>query len=97
MPESDRDLVRRAATMRAFYRPGDQADAVDLFDAFVDRLLDLERLGYLTVTTEPEFMLPSGRYRGAQTQLTSRGRAFIKNATATDERDPPLAEGSPRV
>ena len=42
MAESDRDLVRRAATMRAFYRPGDQPDAVELFDAFVDRLLELE-------------------------------------------------------
>jgi hypothetical protein len=97
MPESDRDLVRRAGTMRAFYRPGDQPDAVDLFDVFVDRLLDLERLGYLTVTTEPEFMLTSGRYRGARTQLTSRGRAFIEHTTMADQRDPPLAEGSPRV
>jgi hypothetical protein len=42
MPESDRDLVRRAAAMGAFYRPGDQPDAVELFDALVDRLLALE-------------------------------------------------------
>jgi hypothetical protein len=38
MAESDRDLVRRAATMGAFYRLGDQPDAVELFDAFVERL-----------------------------------------------------------
>jgi hypothetical protein len=85
MAESDRDLVQRAATMRAFYRPGDQADAVELFDAFVDRLLELERRGYLTVTTEPEFMLTTGRFRGARTQLTSRGRAFIE-ATKKSKR-----------
>jgi hypothetical protein len=98
MPESDRDLVRRAATMRAFYRPGDQADAVELFDAFVDRLLDLEKQGYLTVTPDREFMLTSGRFRGARTQLTSRGRAFIEDASAaTDQRSAPLAEGSRRV
>ena len=86
MPESDRDLVRRAAAMRAFYRPGDEPDAVELFDAFVQRLLDLERRGYLSVTTESEFILTIGRFRGARTQLTPRGRAFVANAEQPDER-----------
>lgn len=86
MPESDRDLVRRAAAMRAFYRPGDQPDAVELFDAFVERLLELEQLGYLSVTTEPEFILTIGRFRGAKAQLTPRGRAFIAKAAQPDER-----------
>jgi hypothetical protein len=85
MPESDRDLVRRAAAMRAFFRPGDQPDAVELFDAFVDRLLALEQQGYLTLTTEPEFILTTGRFRGATAQLTPKGRAFIEgSATASD-------------
>jgi hypothetical protein len=82
MPESDRDLVRRAAAMRAFYRPGDQPDAVELFDAFVDRLLALEQRGYLTLTTEPEFILTTGRFRGARAQLTPTGRAFVENGAA---------------
>jgi hypothetical protein len=83
MPESDRDLVRRVATMGAFFRPGNEPDAVDLFDAFVDRLAALERAGYLTVTTESEFVLTTGRFRGARAQLTPKGRAFIENrATA---------------
>lgn len=86
MAESDRDLVQRAATMRAFYRPGDQADAVELFDAFVDRLLELEARGYLTVTTEPEFILTTGRFRGVRTQLTSRGRTFIEGAKKSNRR-----------
>ena len=86
MPESDRDLVRRAAAMRAFYRPGDQAEAVELFDAFVERLLELERLGYLSVTTESEFILTTGRFRGAKAKLTSRGRAFIANPPQPDDR-----------
>lgn len=86
MPESDRDLVRRAAAMRAFYRPGDQPDAVALFDAFVDRLLELEKLGYLSVTTESEFILTTGRFRGARTQLTARGRAFIARTAQVDEQ-----------
>jgi hypothetical protein len=86
VPESDRDLVRRAAAMRAFYRPGDQPDAVELFDAFVDRLLELEQLGYLSVTTESEFILTIGRFRGARTQLTPRGRAFIASVGQPDER-----------
>lgn len=86
MPESDPDLVRRAAAMRAFYRPGEQPDAVELFDAFVDRLLELERLGYLSVTTESEFMLTTGRFRGAKTQLTPRGRAFIARTVQVDEQ-----------
>lgn len=86
MPESDRDLVRRAAAMRAFYRPGDQPEAVELFDAFVERLLELEQLGYLAVTTESEFILTTGRFRGVRTQLTSRGRAFIANAAQPDEQ-----------
>lgn len=86
MAESDRDLVQRAATMRAFYRPGDQADAVEQFDAFVDRLLDLETRGYLTVTTEAEFILTTGRFRGVRTQLTSRGRAFIEGAKKANRR-----------
>jgi hypothetical protein len=86
MPESDRDLVRRAAAMRTFYRAGDQPDAVELFDTFVDRLLELERLGYLSVTTESEFMLTTGRFRGAKTQLTPRGRAFIARTARVDEQ-----------
>lgn len=86
VPESDRDLVRRAAAMRAFYRPGDQPHAVELFDAFVDRLLELEQLGYLSVTTESEYILTIGRFRGAKTQLTPRGRAFIAGASQPDER-----------
>jgi hypothetical protein len=86
MPESDRDLVRRAAAMRAFFRPGDQPDAVELFDAFVDRLLALEQRGYLTVTTEPEFILTTGRFRGATAELTPKGRAFIERSATTSER-----------
>jgi hypothetical protein len=85
MAESDRDLVRRAATMGAFYRPGDQPDAVELFDAFVERLLELEKLGYLTVSTESEFILTTGRFRGVRTQLTPRGRAFANRRTGAEE------------
>ena len=84
MAESDRDLVRRAATMGAFYRPGDQPDAVELFDAFVERLLELAARGYLTVTTESEFILTTGRFRGAKTQLTPKGRQFIDSAARAD-------------
>lgn len=86
MPESDRDLVRRAAAMGAFYRPGDQPDAVELFDAFVDRLLALEERGYLTLTTEPEFILTTGRFRGAMAELTPTGRAFIESPGTAGER-----------
>jgi hypothetical protein len=85
MAESDRDLVRRAATMGAFFRPGDQPNAVELFDGFVDRLLDLERLGYLAVTTEPEFILTSGRFRSAKVELTAKGRLFAESAASVEE------------
>lgn len=88
MPESDRDLVRRAAAMGAFYRPGDEPDAVELFDAFVGRLLELEQFGYLSVTTESEFILTTGRFRAAKTTLTPRGRTFIRNAARSGPRPP---------
>ena len=94
--ESDRDLVQRAATMRSFYRPSDQADAVELFDAFVDRLLELERRGYLTVTFEREFILTTGRFRGARTQLTARGSAFIERYDGQPPKRP-LDENPARV
>jgi hypothetical protein len=85
MPESDRDLVRRAAIMEAFYRPGDDPDAVELFDAFVDRLLALEDRGYLTVSAESEFILTKGRFRGAKVQLTRKGRAFVEDVGPPSE------------
>jgi hypothetical protein len=86
MPESDCDLVRRAATMGAFYRPGDDPRAVELFDAFVDRLLALEQRGYLIVTTETEYMLTTGRFRGAKARLTQRGQAFVESGLTASER-----------